>query len=302
MRFSLIGPGRVGLSVGHALLEANFELVAIVAKSFASATRAAGYLGSGQARPEIDEACAAVDLIIVATPDDVIGQVAYRLAPYLRQRGQQAAGTLVCHTSGATSVEALAPVIEAGALAGSIHPLQTFARRWPPEALAGCAMTVEAEGAALERCLDLVHALNGRPLRLRPGRKAHYHAAASMVSNHLVGLLDLGLSLMRQAGLNDEEGLEALLPLIRRTVNNSSAGPDQALTGPIERGDVGTVRAHLQSLSRLAAGDGDDGRLILQAYRTLGLAALQVARRKHGNGNANFDRIEHLLRGNNNIV
>lgn len=307
MRFSLIGPGRVGLSFAHALRTANYELMGITARSMASAQQAAAYLGGGQALPAIDQTLCEADLIIIATPDDVIAPVAAQVAGHLAARRNRPAPeattnlpVLVVHTSGAKSLDVLAPVAETGALVGSLHPLQTFARRWPPEPMAGCVVTVEAAGEALDRCLAVVHALQGQPLRLRPGTKAEYHAAASMVSNHLVGLIQLGLILLNRAGLEDEDGLRALLPLIRRTVENCRHGLDQALTGPIERGDVGTVQSHLSALARWADGSPGGSDILLQAYRALGLATLSVARRKHDN--ASYDEIESLLRAQNHIA
>lgn len=270
MRFSVIGPGRVGLALAAAMLAAGHTLVDLLGERPQAARDAQRRLGAGRVVSSLSELDGTVDWLWLTTPDDRIAEVAQALAA----AGVMRPGALVCHASGALPAATLAPLEAGGCLIASIHPLQTFARRWPPAPLADGIMVIEAEGEALRRCERLVAALGGRALTLTPGSKALYHAAACVAANHLIGLQACAVELLIRSGIPAEEAWPALWPLVKRTVDNAAEGLVAALTGPIERGDVATVRRHLSALAQLPpeAAERHEG-----LYRQLALATLDVA-------------------------
>jgi predicted short-subunit dehydrogenase-like oxidoreductase (DUF2520 family) len=197
--------------------------------------------------------------VVVATPDAEIAAAAHELAPSLR------AGALVLHLSGARTLHEFDDLLLArpDAAVGSLHPLQSL-----PSGELGCARLPGSWCAidgpeAVER---LALTLGMRPFRVRPAGRVRYHAAACTASNHLVALLGQVERLAADAGIP----AEAFLPLVRATVDNvADLGAADALTGPVARGDVATVAAHLEALPA-------DERA---AYRALAEAALRLAAR-----------------------
>ena len=170
------------------------------------------------------------DLVLLCVPDSAIRDVAAEIAP----------GPWVAHVSGATSLSALAPHVRRF----GVHPLQTFTRARGPEQLDGAWAAVTAEtDDARTRGLWLAGRLGLRPFELRDEARILYHAGAAMASNYLVTLHRLASRLFEQAGAPPE----ALLPLMRRTIDNGFE-----LTGPIARGDWATVDAHLAAIHEAA--------------------------------------------------
>jgi predicted short-subunit dehydrogenase-like oxidoreductase (DUF2520 family) len=211
-------------------------------------------------------------LLLVAVPDRVIEPLAVRLAarPW-------PAGSVALHLSGSVEVSALDALAAAGLATGGLHPLKSFV---DPEhdaaTLAGTILAIEGAPAALAAAGDLAARLGARPLRLPPGARPAWHAAATHACNHLVALLDQALDLMERAGLPRDEARAALLPLLTGTLGNLAAHPPgQALTGPVVRGDAGAVAAHLRALSGLAPDVG-------AAYRALATRAVTLARQQRG--------------------
>jgi predicted short-subunit dehydrogenase-like oxidoreductase (DUF2520 family) len=186
------------------------------------------------------EALADAELVILAVPDAVIGEVA-RQVPI---------GPWVAHVSGATPLAALDPHVQRF----SVHPLQTLTRERGPEQLDGawCAITAETD-AARERAMWLAQTLGLRPFPLSDADKPLYHAGAAIASNFLVTLQRAASRLMVESGVPPE----ALLPLMERTMTNGFE-----LTGPIARGDWSTVEAHLDALEARAPD-------LVQLYRAL---------------------------------
>jgi predicted short-subunit dehydrogenase-like oxidoreductase (DUF2520 family) len=186
------------------------------------------------------EALADAELVILAVPDAVIGEVA-RQVPI---------GPWVAHVSGATPLAALDPHLQRF----SVHPLQTLTRERGPEQLDGawCAITAETD-AARERAMWLAQTLGLRPFPLSDADKPLYHAGAAIASNFLVTLQRAASRLMVESGVPPE----ALLPLMERTMTNGFE-----LTGPIARGDWSTVEAHLDALEARAPD-------LVQLYRAL---------------------------------
>lgn len=210
-------------------------------------------------------AIAAANLVIISVPDDAITTVAGQLAA----TGAVTERHVVVHTSGLHDRSALAPLAVSGAALGSWHPLQTFADRdGDPGALPGSPAVVEGDPRALAAGRALAERLHLRPvIELPASGKAAYHAAAVFASNYLVALADIAARLARDAGAGDASpGL--FLPLMRRTLANYGAGGAATLTGPISRGDAGTVARHLESLSGVERA----------LYVALGREALRLAR------------------------
>ncbi len=204
--------------------------------------------------------------ILIAVPDDAIPGVAAKLAAGgLRD-------AVVLHTSGAAGPEALNVLRGSGNAAGVLHPLQTVpSAERGVETLPGSTYAFAGDARAVEWARSLVARLGGKALEIDPARWAHYHAAAAMASNYQVTLIDAALELM--AGVGRAEALAALAPIVRATTENVlSMGPEKALTGPIARGDAGTVRRHLAALESAEPKTRD-------LYIAAGLRTVAVAER-----------------------
>jgi predicted short-subunit dehydrogenase-like oxidoreductase (DUF2520 family) len=212
------------------------------------------------------QAAAGSSHVLIAVADDALPAVAARLAAAgLR-------GAIVLHTSGAAGPAGLKALGEAGNATGVLHPLQTVPS---PEAgvqsLPGSAFAYAGEAAAAEWALELIAALGGQPLAIDPARWALYHAAAVMACNYHATLVDCAFELMQGAGAGRDEAGRALAPLMRATTENLlKLGPADALTGPIRRGDVSTIRAHMAALQSAPAET-------LRLYSAAGLRTLALA-------------------------
>jgi predicted short-subunit dehydrogenase-like oxidoreductase (DUF2520 family) len=265
----IVGPGRMGLALGAALLQARaVERLIFYGRGmeppphpiFEPATLTAEYRVGPHPVP------AGTTIVILAVPDSALAEVSYDLA----LAGHAPLGCAAFHLSGALSTEVLAPLHAAGYTVGSVHPLQAVADPWlSGDRLMGAAFAIAGEPAALAAARRLVDSLGGRTLIIPPARRPTYHAAASVASNYLIALVSFAVRLMTEAGVPEEEAVPALLPLIRGTLDNlDQLGVKAALTGPIPRGDADTVRLHLTRLS------GEDRVL----YCALGRELLRVSR------------------------
>lgn len=204
------------------------------------------------------------ELVFITTPDDVIARVCSQV--------QWHKGQSVLHCSGAHSVDILEPARQLGAAVGSFHPLQTFADvDQAIENLPGSAFALEAEEPLLSTLKELTHLLNGHRVELKPGDKVLYHAAAVFACNYLVTLVKLALDLWRDFGVSSKEATRALLPLLRGTLNNiDNIGLPDCLTGPVARGDSGTIERHLSALENKSPS-------LLSTYKELGLQTIPIA-------------------------
>jgi predicted short-subunit dehydrogenase-like oxidoreductase (DUF2520 family) len=257
--FALVGPGRAGTTLAVALRSRGWvpRAVAGRAPGDASVQRVATLLGVHASA--VEEAGAEVDLVVVATPDAAIAATAAALAPTLRS------GALVLHLSGACTLDDLHKlrVARPDVEVGSLHPLQALpSYEAGVERLPGSWCAVDGP-PAVER---IAVSLGMRPFRVSDRDRVAYHAAASIASNHLVALLAQAARVADRAGVPPA----ALLPLVRATIDNvEDLGTAGALTGPVARGDVDTVRDHLAALPEEELG----------AYRALAREALRVSGR-----------------------
>jgi predicted short-subunit dehydrogenase-like oxidoreductase (DUF2520 family) len=270
-RLVLIGPGRLGTTVARLLAEAGHEIRAIISRDVSRATAAARFVGCpGIGTTDLSRVREG-ELVLIALPDDHIGEMAARL----RREGHLAPGTVLVHFSGIHPAAIL--LGEEGPLlhALAIHPLQSFADAvMGVRQLPGSPCSVEGEEALLPLAEALATDLGGIPFRITAERKPLYHAAACVASNYLVTLVDTASEIMAACGFSREDAFHLLTPLLRGTGKNLSAlGPELALTGPIARGDLRTVRKHLQALTELPPE-------ISEIYRVLGQRTVALAKRR----------------------
>lgn len=246
LRVGVVGAGRVGAVLGAALAAAGHRVVAVSAVSEASRDRAEALLPGVPVRP-VEEVVASGDLVLLAVPDDALADLVAGLAATDGWR----AGQLVAHTSGAHGLAPLAPATDQGVVPLALHPAMSFtgtsldlARLH--EACFGIT-TPEPLRAVAEA---LVMEMGGEPVWVPEASRPLYHAALAHGSNHLVTLVAQAREILAEAGVEHSDRL--LRPLLQASLDNALASGDSALTGPVARGDAGTVRTHLGVLADLA--------------------------------------------------
>ena len=278
LKIGFIGAGTTGTALAVRLSQKGYAVLAVSSRSLASAQRLAELVTDCKAYESAQEVAHISDLVFITTPDDTIARIA--------QETQWHAGQSVVHCSGAYSVDILEPARQLGANVGSFHPLQTFAGvQQAIENLPGSAFALEAEEPLLSMLKELASILDGNWAELKPGDKALYHAAAVFVSNYLVTLVRLALDLWQDFGVPPEEATQALLPLLKGTVNNiENIGLPNCLTGPVARGDLGTISKHLSVLNNRNSS-------LLSTYKELGLQTIPIALAK---GKVDEKRAEEL--------
>jgi predicted short-subunit dehydrogenase-like oxidoreductase (DUF2520 family) len=208
-------------------------------------------------------------LLIVAVPDDALAAVVASLRLY--------SGQAIVHTSGLHGAEILAPALAAGTSAGSFHPLVAFADlERAVAALRGATVAIEGDEALLDLLAEMAGTLGATPVRLAPGSKHAYHAAAVLAAGGLTALLDVVAAVAAPTGLDEAGALAIYGPLAAQALANASAlGTGPALTGPAVRGDAGTIVAHLAAV----ASAGEEATAV---YRALGLHQVTLAEGRRG--------------------
>ena len=247
----VIGPGRAGTSLARALAEAGWRVLPPLGRA-----------------DDVRAAADAVDLLVIATPDGAIGEVAASVEPVER--------TVVAHLAGSVGLEVLAPHRRRAV----IHPLVAL-----PDADTGARGLRSGAWFAVtgdELALQVVRDLGGRSLPVADADRAAYHAAACIASNHLVALLGQAERVAASAGVP----LDALLDLVRATVDNvATLGPAAALTGPVARRDWATVERHLAALEPSER----------PAYEAMAAAAGRLSRARESSGDASRGNVERRV-------
>jgi len=257
---NIIGPGRVGLTLGALLVRKGLcALQDVLSAEFVTAEAAVAFIGSGRAVRKLADMRPAA-LWLLTPPDGAIASMASALAA----TGNVRAGDVLFHCSGAQAASILSPLVACGAKLASVHPLKSFAE--PERALesfAGTWCTVEGDAAALALLRPLFAQLGARVAQIDPAGKTLYHAASVLVCNDLTALMESGLRAYESAGLDRATAQSMMEPLVRETLDNVFAlGTVRALTGPVARGDAAVVSRQLAALTAL------DPRLA-EAYRAL---------------------------------
>jgi len=286
MSIAFIGCGAVGRTLGRLLTKAGAFIAAVCCRSDESAKEACKFIGDGSPYniDHSDKAAASARLIIIATPDSEIVNADKAIASGVTK------DSCVIHLSGALTSSILSHCKKKGAAVGSMHPLQSFAD--PGSAINNIKDSVFAcEGAegAVSLSFQLAELIGGLPIHIDTSAKTIYHAAAAAASNFLIAPILLAADLMEEAGIGREKGIKALLPLIQGTINNTRAvGVPNALTGPIERGDIIVVKKHLDAI-------GEKSLALKARYVDLARHTVEAAIRKGAMTAADGEKFYKLL-------
>ena len=244
-----------------------FVIQDVLTRSRASAGQAVKFIGAGHAVGHLDEMRPA-DVWIIATRDDAIVPSCVTLAA----SGRIMPGNIVFHVSGATPSSDLKPASERGARIASVHPIKTFSdARLAAQTFPGTYCGAEGDLEALKVLKPAFAKIGAKVLDINPELKPIYHSGGVFACNYLVALIEAALRAHEKAGIPRAASLKALEPMVRETVDAIfDKGPEQALTGPISRGDVATVR---RQRAAVGSWDAEMGEL----YRGLGLLAVALA-------------------------
>src|SRR5688572_21837064 len=267
----LLGAGRAGSALLRLLHREGHEIGRVVARGLESAEASVAAIGAGTAGTEPAQAFGDESITLLGLPERALAPAAAELSrklPPLR-------GAIALHLSGSVAAEVLAPLRGRGVEIGSIHPLASFAdRASPPDSLEGTTFDVDGDARARAVARDLARELRGHVVELGADGKALFHAAASVASNAFVALFDLACRLAERAGASPLAARGAMTALVSSTLDNlARSGSPAALTGPIERGEIGVIERHLDAIARRAPQE-------LELYLECARATLAVALRK----------------------
>lgn len=294
----IVGTGKAAWAIAGMVGRSGLRITAVAGRDEIETERLASFVGGGVAAVAIADAAAAAevvglaDVVILAVSDRAIRPVCEELA----RAGAFKNGAIVAHLSGALSSDVLVAAREkCRCRIASAHPLQTFAKQsFANQTFADIGKTggatgsrspscdesdpiywfIEGDDEAVSTLSEMVVKTGGVPGTISGAAKAGYHAASVIACNYLITLMDAATQLMSSAGVHDDAAWRALSPLVSNTICNiDDLGPAGALTGPIERGDVETVRSHVRALSETNAE-------LLDIYRVMGRHTIELALKK----------------------
>ncbi|HBD84622.1 MAG TPA: DUF2520 domain-containing protein, partial [Dehalococcoidia bacterium] len=245
-QIGFIGAGNVGGSLAVAMSNAGYPVTAVGSRTFASAQTFAGRISDCTAYENIQEVVDRADFVFISTSDDAIKTVCDQVS---WREGQG-----VAHCSGAASVDLLQPAVDQGAVAGAFHPLQAFnSVENGVKAIPGVTFGIEGNDAIQSYLRGIASDIKGIPISLRPQDKVLYHVSGVLMGNLLAVLASVAASMWEKFDHTRDEGVRALSPMMPAVSSNlDSVGVPQAVAGPYVRGDIGTVRKHLEAVSSSA--------------------------------------------------
>lgn len=284
VKLGFIGAGTVGTALAIRLREKGYPVVAAASRSRSSAEKLAQRVTGCTAVGRSQDVADSAELVFITTPDNAIASVAREVKWH--------PGQGVVHCCGAESTSVLEAARKSGARAGAFHPLQTFASvEKALENIPGSTIAIEADAELLETLKDIAGDLEGHWIELKAEHRAVYHASAVIACNYLVTLEKLATDIWHTFGIPRQQAVQALLPLIKGTIRNiENVGIPDCLTGPIARGDVATVKKHLEELERSSPE-------LTSTYRELGLKTIPIARDKGRIDEDSAGELEAVLSG-----
>ena len=283
---AIVGCGIVGTAMGKLLGKADYRISGVATKHLETARTAAEATSAERFSISPWEVTRGAKVVFITTPDDLIESTCITISEH---KGFEK-NAVVIHCSGALSSDILSSARDFEAMVATLHPLQSFASTDQAVSLVpGSFCTIEGDKDALPIVRQIVEDIGGILLEITAEKKTLYHAAAVAASNYLVTLLHLAIELDKAAGLTSDTSYKALLPLIQGTLSNiGEEGIPGALTGPIARGDVATVSAHLKAMEK-------DAPKLLTLYRCLGLYTIDLAKAKGTLNKEAADKLRALL-------
>ena len=277
-RIGFVGAGIVARSLAVALSRRGCPVTAAASRSFSSAEELSRLVPEAVPYENPQEAADSADVVFLTVPDDAIAPVAAEISWQERHT--------VVHCSGVSSLDVLGPATQHGARVGSFHPMQAFASvQNSVESIPGVTFGIEGGPQVREYLGQLARAVGGRPIFLEPQDKPLYHLSGVMMGGLLSGVAAAAAQLWEHIGMEREDGVQALMPMMRQVSQNlATSGVPGGIAGPYARGDVGTVRKHLQALSQRAPE-------VLPLYCHMGLAGLPFVLEK---GTISPEQVEEI--------
>lgn len=278
MVIGIIGAGKVGCSLGKYLREHGVPVAGYNSRTKESVESAATFTDT-TAYYSLWELLAASDILFMTTPDDTISQVWESVA------GESIKGKIFCHFSGSLSSAVFSNGKERGVSVCSLHPMYAFSSKFTSyKKLNQAIFTMEGDEEALAVMRPLFEGMGNQVCVIDREKKGRYHAAASMVSNMMIGLYQMGVGMLEDCGFSAGDARELIAPLVQENIQTLlSSTPEQALTGPVERGDEATVAGHLAHLTRQEKA----------VYVNLGQVLTEIASRK--NPERNYTAMRELF-------
>lgn len=263
---TIVGTGALGAALAHALFENNYPITGLFDRGHRKAEVLSGKVEASYFSEFPESLKELGSIIFITVQDSEINSAVENLS----RIADDFTGHTVVHCSGSKAAHVLEPLEAKGAQIAAFHPLQTFTSESGVQDFRNIYFDVEANNATYNRLQELANSLGAQTMRISAAEKPYLHAAAVMASNYLVTLLEASGKAAGSGGLNTDETLKALLPLVRTTLRNvESEGTLKALTGPVKRGDAETVSLHLELLS--------NDKELLSLYKKLGIETLKLA-------------------------
>ncbi len=268
-RIGIIGTGRVGPSLGKVMKGAGLNVVGVWGRSEEGVREASLFVGCEGFR-ELGSLFDSSDVVFVAVKDDALRSV----SDSILSLGNIIEGKLISHTSGSHPSTVFSSLKNRGAFVASFHPLQSISsKERGVEVLRGAYIAIEGDKEVVDFLFSVARRIGCRPFRIETKFKALYHASAVMSCNLLYALYWLSCQLLSICGVDEDLREKVLLPLVKGTISNiENAGVLRSLTGPLVRGDVSTVKAHLENFK-------EQGLLVHEkVYRELSLVLLSMVK------------------------
>lgn len=268
MRIGIIGAGKVGVTLGKYLTDAGITVCGFYSRTKTSAAQAADFVKTNLYE-DLKDLIRASDTLFITVPDGEIGNVWDCIAEY------DLTDKIICHFSGSLSSNVFSGIEHTGAVGVSIHPMYAFSDKFTSyQQFHTACLVMEGDSEAVQPMQILFAEKLGHLVQqIRTEDKVKYHAAAAMASNDMVALLEVAIRLLAECGFSNEDSLVLLRPLIQNNVQTMlEKGAVEALTGPVERGDMETVQKHLDALR---------GGPAEAVYRDLGNVLADLAKQKH---------------------
>lgn len=279
IKFGFIGASKLGVSLGKYFIENNIKVSGYYNRNHEMAKEAAIFTGTTFFE-KIEDVVENSSVIFISTTDSAILEIWDMLKQY------NITGKIICHGSGSISSEIFSNINEFGAYGYSIHPMLAISSKYDSyKLLKNAFITIEGDRKYKYSLYNLFKNIGNEVAFISSKDKVKYHLSAVMASNLIVAQINKSVQLLSECGFNEEKALKALMPLIENNIRNiSEKGVEQSLTGPIERGDLSTIKKHVDCFE-----DEND----LELYRLLSLGALEIAQEK--NSFRNYDEIKDYL-------